>query len=63
MEPCVLQASLPVGVRLLAWKSHELIKLLYYKKVTLVMPDTTNIPNKLDISIDIKKDDRMVSNL
>jgi hypothetical protein len=57
---CSYEDSLPASVRLLAWKSHELVKLLYYRKVTLVMPDKTNFPNNLDITIDIKKDDRML---
>lgn len=43
------------------WEFHELMKLRFSDKVELVMPDESNMKNKLEIVSEIKTDERWVN--
>ncbi|XP_053394079.1 uncharacterized protein LOC123525183 [Mercenaria mercenaria] len=50
--------SLPNYVKELMWKLREMLKLKLHNKVELIMPDDTNMKNKVEIKAELSQDDR-----
>lgn len=42
-------------------KAHELIKQTYQNKLSVQLPDESSASNRLDITVEIRRDDRYVS--